>query len=103
MTSQQPAWTMQPAGTAPGWYRDAYGANRYWDGQGWTQHVAPVATYQSQPAAPHYMVTKTRKQTSHTFHLIMSILTCGVWAIFVWFPITIYNSMRHDKAKTRLY
>ena len=35
--------------------------------------------------------------------LIMTILTFGMWAVFVWIPITIYNSMRHDKAKTRLY
>ncbi len=52
---------------------------------------------------PHRMVTKTRKHTSHTFHLIMTILTAGAWGLFVWLPITIYNSMRHDKHVTRVY
>lgn len=34
---------------------------------------------------------KTRRDTSHTFHLIMSIITCGIWALFVWLPITIWH------------
>src|SRR4051812_15944397 len=25
---------------APGWYPDASGAQRWWDGRGWTEHVA---------------------------------------------------------------
>lgn len=30
------------------------------------------------PAAPHY------RQVSHLLHLILTILTLGMWAIFVW-------------------
>lgn len=30
-----------------------------------------------------HRVSLTRRDTSHTFHLIMSILTAGVWAVFV--------------------
>jgi hypothetical protein len=48
------------------------------------------------------MVTKSRKQTSHTFHLLMTIITFGAWGILVWLPITIYNAMRHDKQVTRI-
>lgn len=28
---------------APGWYPDASGNQRWWDGRGWTEHVAPAA------------------------------------------------------------
>lgn len=38
-----------PGGTPPGWYPDPQtpGQQRYWDGQAWTENVAPLA-----PAAP---------------------------------------------------
>ena len=34
-----------PPAIAPGWYADPQmpGTQRYWDGQNWTPHVAPVA------------------------------------------------------------
>src|SRR5215213_4054249 len=35
----------------PGWYPDAQGATRWWDGTQWTQHTQPAAA--PQPAAPH--------------------------------------------------
>jgi hypothetical protein len=99
---------VQHAVAAAGWYPDQFGAVRYWDGQRWTEHTAPPPSPYQQPSAqsyaaqPTYMVTKTRKQTSHTFHLLMTIFTAGFWGVFVWLPITIYNSMRHDKAKTKI-
>jgi len=38
------------AAAAPGWYPDASGNQRWWDGRGWTDHVAaaavPAAAYQ---------------------------------------------------------
>ncbi len=40
---------------------------------------------------PSRSVTKVRKRTSHTFHLIMSICTCGVWALLVWFPLAMWH------------
>lgn len=42
---------MTPEGqrAAPGWYPTPDGQQRYWDGQQWTQHVAPLAT----PPHPH--------------------------------------------------
>lgn len=33
--------TTPQAATPPGWYPDQHGAQRYWDGAQWTQHVAP--------------------------------------------------------------
>ena len=49
-------------------------------------------------------VTKQRKNTSHTFHLIMTIFTAGVWAAFVWLPLTIWHSMGpRKKVVTKTY
>jgi len=69
------------------------------------QYTAP--TYYSQPPAPAqypppplYMeqppkrsVAKTRKQTSHGFHLAMTILTGGMWGVFVWLPMTMWHKL----------
>lgn len=41
---------------------------------------------------PKY-VSKQRKSTSHTFHLVMTLLTCGMWALFVWLPITVWHKL----------
>jgi hypothetical protein len=44
------------------------------------------------PQQPRRSVTKVRKPTAHTFHLVMTILTCGMWGIFVWWPITWWHA-----------
>ncbi|MCJ1715415.1 DUF2510 domain-containing protein [Curtobacterium sp. VKM Ac-2922] len=54
-TTPQPTVTVQqsavpsiaPQGPPPGWYADAQGSNRWWDGMQWTEHVQ-----QSAPPAP---------------------------------------------------
>lgn len=78
-------------GAAPGWYPDhTTGVQRYWNGYSWTNHVAPMV----QPVyPPRRIVTKQRQETSHTFHLIMTLLTCGLWAVCVWGPITIWHAI----------
>lgn len=40
---------------------------------------------------PRKSITRQRKQTSHTTHLILTILTGGLWGIFVWFPLTVWH------------
>jgi hypothetical protein len=35
--------TPETPSTAPGWYPDGSGGQRWWDGRGWTDHVAPGA------------------------------------------------------------
>lgn len=39
---------------APGWYRHPSMADtqRYWDGQGWTDHIAPIGASPERPGAP---------------------------------------------------
>lgn len=41
---------------------------------------------------PHVAVSKTRKKTSHTFHLLMTCCTCGVWAVLVWPWVILWNN-----------
>ncbi len=44
MTDHHPAQVHPaPAQAAPGWYPDATGGQRWWDGYGWTEHTAPAA------------------------------------------------------------
>ncbi|WP_308201627.1 DUF2510 domain-containing protein [Curtobacterium flaccumfaciens] len=48
VTVQQPTPVPAPSqGPPPGWYADAQGANRWWDGLQWTEHVQ-----HSMPPAP---------------------------------------------------
>ena len=71
---------------------------RYWDGAQWTGHVAtpqvqpqPVMVQQAGAYYPHRVVTKQHKRTSHGLHLFLTIITFGMWGIFVWLPITIWH------------
>jgi cytoskeletal protein RodZ len=44
-------------------------------------------------------VSRSRKPTNHTFHLLMSIITFGMWALCVWFPIIVWHKIG-PRAKT---
>lgn len=50
---------------------------------------------------PQKTVWKERKQTSHTFHLLMSVLTCGLWALFVWGPMAAWNAWGPKHKRTQ--
>lgn len=86
--------------TPAGWYPDAAGVMRWWDGRAWTEHVAPQqqahAAYAVQPYyAGQQVVMQQRKnyKTSHAFHLVMSIITLGVW-VPVWIIVGLYNASK---------
>ena len=79
---------IDPTPTTPGipagWYHDpTSGLQRWWDGTRWTENFAPTVI------APVH-VTMVRG-TNHTFHLIMSLVTVGLW-IPVWIIVSIANS-----------
>ena len=84
---------------APGWYPDpeAPSAQRWWNGEAWTNDFAPgpqvqVAQYQ-QPMPFAVVQQRPVYKTSHGFHLIMSLITFGLW-IPVWIIVGIMNAAR---------
>jgi hypothetical protein len=69
--------------TAPGWYPDAQGVVRYFDGQRWTERVAP--TRQAIVQGPN-----------HVLHAILSLLTFwffGGW-LWVWLFVALFNQKK---------
>lgn len=79
---------------APGWYPNG-GVERWWDGQQWTHQTRTI-----QAAAPRKAVTWVPHQTHPTFHLIMTLLTCGLW-LPIWLIIAIVQSITRRKVVTR--
>lgn len=47
-------------------------------------------------------VTRSKRDTNHTFHLILSFVTCGLWAP-VWATVWAINMMVDKKAVTEHY
>jgi hypothetical protein len=45
-------------------------------------------------------ITKSKRHTSHTTHLILTLLTGGVWGVCVWAPMTVLNMMIKEKSVT---
>lgn len=87
----------------PGWYPDPARPDlvRWWDGGQWTGHAQTAAQHLPQQfAQPVYqqqapVIINAPKQykTSHGFHLIMSIITVGLW-LPVWLIVGIMNAAR---------
>jgi hypothetical protein len=67
------------------WYPDPGGqpGQRYHDGQQWTQHFVPTPPTVAVPAVPAAPVVavavSTGGGTSHALHLVLTLLTCGLW------------------------
>lgn len=55
------------------------------------------------PPGARKSVTKQRKRTNHTFHLIMTIITGGVWGIFVWVPMILWHKLGPRKKIVTVY
>lgn len=47
------------------------------------------------------MMLSKRKRTSHVLHLLLSILTAGVW-IIVWLIVAISNSSENSKIESKI-
>lgn len=58
----------------------------------------PYQPYYPQPY-PRREVTRSRKRTSHGLHLFLTIITFGVWGLFVWLPLALWHRFG-PKAKT---
>lgn len=87
---------MSDKGVAPGWYPTREG-QRYWDGEAWTDHIAP-APVQTVVAVPEPY------RTNHVLHLLLTFLTFGawgvVWAFVAWQNASKRNAMRGYLAAT---
>lgn len=70
----------------PGWYPDPAAVNtmRYWDGRSWTSQSAPMM-------APQPVVIAASSGNNHLIHLILTLVTCGLWAP-VWLLIAVFES-----------
>lgn len=116
---EQPAAarSVPPPPTVPaGWYPDPdnhtgfrYGgipSMRYFDGVQWTENRAPMQRRQPQPqAAPQPIIVNQQfapqappvvvynSGTNHGLHLLLTILTCGLW-LPVWIIMIIVNGGR---------
>lgn len=55
------------------------------------------------PEWPTGAVTRQRKKTSHTFHLLMTFFTCSLWAIFVWIPMILWHRFGPKEKITTTY
>lgn len=62
--------------TNPGWYPDPAG-QPYHHGRRWTQHFTP--TPPSVPAPAVAVAVSNGGGTSHGLHLVLTVLTCGLW------------------------
>lgn len=84
--------------TAAGWYPDASGVQRYWDGQAWAV-LSPdvradilnqaimaervrVPGVKVESHSPHQAVL-VYSETNHVLHAILTLLTCALW-LLVW-------------------
>lgn len=73
---------------APGWYPDAQGTLRWWDGTQWTAHVASHQGVVTQ-MPPTVIVHQDRgKPVNHVLHAILSVVTVGLW-LPVWLIVAI--------------
>lgn len=79
----------------PGWYPSGTNLERWWDGQQWGPQTRPTVT-----AIPRKAVAWVPHQTHPLFHLIMTVLTCGLW-LPVWLVIAIIQSVTKRRVVTR--
>ncbi len=45
------------------------------------------------PPPPGRAITRERKKTSHGLHLFLTIITAGMWGLFVWLPLTMWHKV----------
>lgn len=93
-----PNWPPAPAGWVPpaGWQPPAAWGPAPLGWPLWVQEQAVA------PARATRAVSYQPVKTSHTFHLLMTVFTAGIWGVFVWLPITVINSLRRDRVVTKL-
>ena len=82
----------RPSTPAPGWYPDPSGqpGQRYHDGRRWTTHFVPTPPTAPAPAQAVAVAVSTGGGTSHALHLVLTVLTCGLW-LPIWILAAIFG------------
>lgn len=52
---------------------------------------------------PRKAVSKERKRTSHGLHLVLTIVTAGMWGLLVWLPLTMWHKFGPKKKTVTHY
>jgi hypothetical protein len=52
---------------------------------------------------PRKSVTRERKRTSHGLHLFLTIVTAGMWGLFVWIPLVMWHKFGPKKKVVTKY
>ena len=79
---------METQGARAGWYPTREG-QRYWDGSAWTEHYAPAMVAQAVAVDPY--------RTNHVLHLLLTVLTFGLWA-----PVWALVAWQHGRTRRAL-
>ena len=91
-----------------GWFRiHTAGRPRYFDGQRWTEHFTPppppplpvsvVVNNNIATPAPSVAVAVSGGGTNHALHLVLTVLSCGMW-LPIWILIAIFESVGRPAA-----
>ena len=84
---------------APGtvWWNAEHGRYMVWNGQAWEWTMQPM-----QQQGPTMSVHYEKRQTSMLFHLVMTVLTGGLW-LFVWLFAALRNDVSRGRKVTTKY
>lgn len=80
--------SVQPQQTPPGWYPQG-NVQRYWDGQRWTDNVAPLQGAPVQQVVAPVVAQQARYVSGLSsgmklVHLILTVCTLGLWGPLWW-------------------
>jgi hypothetical protein len=90
-----------PGITPAGWYTVGDGRELWWDGYAWVV-VPPQSTGAMVPVGqplPAQGVTRSPVETNHVLHLLLTLVTCGLW-IPVWILVAIVNAFSEKRSVT---
>jgi hypothetical protein len=67
------------------------GSRHYYDGQRWTQHFVPTPPPSASAPPSVAVAVSTGGGTNHALHLILTLLTCGLW-LPIWILVAIFDT-----------